>query len=221
MVAKGAFLLLAILAARRLSADAFGLFALGSTLGWMIGVATDAGLQMHLARRVAQTDARNAGRVLARWLPIRVATAAVALVVTFVVVRAAMDDASAALAVIVLVAAYIINSLVEFLNFFYRGLGRTDIESTLTMVARLAALALGAGVLMWRPSVTALGLALLAPAVGALWWSTRTAHAFSGPRSSNRSEPPANRRADGVAGTHHRRPANRRRGPALGVVFPD
>lgn len=180
VIAKGTFFLLTVLAARRLSGHAFGVFALGSTLGWVIGVATDAGLQIHLARRVAQTDPRYAGLWLARWLPIRMVTAAVALAVTIGLARAVVDERRAAVAVVLLVAVYIVNSLVEFLNYFYRGLGRTDIESTLTIVSRVATLALGVGALIWRPSVPALALSMLMPALGALWWSMRTARALSG-----------------------------------------
>jgi len=191
IVAKGAFFLLTVLAARRLSAPAFGLFALGSTLGWIIGVATDAGLQMHLARWVAQSDGRLAGRFLARWLPLRIGTAVVALAVTAAIAYPTADDSAAATAIFVLVAVYILNSLVEFLNYFYRGLGRTDIESTLTMVTRLAALAVGGGALLWHPSVVGLALSLLVPAVAALWWSLRKAASLSGPWSKEPTAPAA------------------------------
>ena len=55
---KGAFFLVTVLAARRLSQSAFGIFSLGTTLGWMAAVATDAGIQMHLARRLATIPER-------------------------------------------------------------------------------------------------------------------------------------------------------------------
>jgi O-antigen/teichoic acid export membrane protein len=187
VVAKGAFFLLTVLAARRLSGAAFGVFALGSTLGWMVGVATDAGLQVQLARRVAQAGRGDAGAVLARWLPVRYATAGIALAVTVVVASAVSGDRETTLAIVLLVASYVITSLVEFLNYFYRGLGRSDIESSLTMMSRLAALGIGAAVLMWRPGVVALALALLTPAVGTLWWSTHVARRLSGERSPARA----------------------------------
>jgi O-antigen/teichoic acid export membrane protein len=212
VIAKGTFFLLTVLAARRLSAQSFGLFAFGSTLGWMIGVVTDAGLQIHLARRVAQAsqarapspislhadriatpraDPGQAGLLLAKWLPIRFAAAAIAFAATLVIVRAVVTDRTAAIAIVLLVTAYIVNSLVEFLNYFYRGLGRTDIESTLTMAARLAALVIGGCVLLWQPTVTALALSLLAPAIGALWWSVLKARALGRAPSPGRKQAPA------------------------------
>ena len=40
------------LAARALTTEAFAWMAIATTLGWLIAVATDAGLQLHLAREV-------------------------------------------------------------------------------------------------------------------------------------------------------------------------
>src|SRR5258705_13860592 len=54
LAGKGALFVIMIVAARRLSPEAFGIFALGSTLGWMLAVATDFGIQLHLAREVAR-----------------------------------------------------------------------------------------------------------------------------------------------------------------------
>ena len=54
LAGKGAFFLVTLVAARRLSQDAFGLFSLGTTVGWIAAVATDFGIQLHLAREVAQ-----------------------------------------------------------------------------------------------------------------------------------------------------------------------
>src|SRR5262249_34981000 len=73
--AKGAFFLITLVAARRLSGEAFGVFALGSTIGWLAGVASDFGLQLHLARGVAQHPPA-ADRMLNRWLVVRLWTAA-------------------------------------------------------------------------------------------------------------------------------------------------
>jgi len=63
LAGKGAFFLVTLVAARRLSQDAFGLFALGTTVGWIASVATDFGIQLHLAREVAQRPG-DAARLL-------------------------------------------------------------------------------------------------------------------------------------------------------------
>src|SRR5262249_45198746 len=75
---KGSLLILTFVAARRLTPTAFGLFGLGTTVGWMLSVAADCGVQMHLARRVAQAPA-HARALLQRWWRARVITIAVAL----------------------------------------------------------------------------------------------------------------------------------------------
>ena len=81
IVGKAAFFVVTIIAARRLSADQFGVFALGTTIGWMAVVASDFGLQLHLARVVARAP-EAAGVELRRWLKARVGLAAAALLVT-------------------------------------------------------------------------------------------------------------------------------------------
>src|SRR5690349_17971729 len=53
LTGKGAFFVITVLAARRLSQYDFGLFSLATTLGWMLSVASDFGIQLHLARAVA------------------------------------------------------------------------------------------------------------------------------------------------------------------------
>src|SRR5262249_21745184 len=54
---RSALFVITIVAARQLSPREFGLFGLGTTIGWMLCVATDFGVQMHLARAVAQSPA--------------------------------------------------------------------------------------------------------------------------------------------------------------------
>jgi hypothetical protein len=51
---KAVTLVITVLAARALNADAFGVMALAMATGWLLGVATDAGLSMHLARETAR-----------------------------------------------------------------------------------------------------------------------------------------------------------------------
>ena len=51
---KASMFVITVLAARRLSQHAFGVFSIASTLGWMLAVIADFGIQLHLARAVAR-----------------------------------------------------------------------------------------------------------------------------------------------------------------------
>ena len=66
-----------IVAARRLNADAFGVMAFAMTTGWLLSVATDAGLSMHLARETAR-HAAGARRLLVETVSLRAGLAFVA-----------------------------------------------------------------------------------------------------------------------------------------------
>src|SRR5471032_1884099 len=79
LAGKGSLFLVTIVAARRLSPESFGIFSLGSTLGWILAVATDFGIQLHLARAVSRVPA-DAPTLLRAWLRVRVWTAAGAMV---------------------------------------------------------------------------------------------------------------------------------------------
>jgi O-antigen/teichoic acid export membrane protein len=175
---KAAFFAVTVLAARRLSPDAFGIVSLGTTLGWIVAVATDFGMQMHLARAVALRP-REARLLLEAWLNVRLRTAAIGLALAAVAVASTAVGRPRTPALLMLVAAYVIGGLVEFLHYFYRGLSRSDIESTLTLGWRGAVLACAAIVLWWRPDVTLLAVALLVPACVAfavsLQWARRLA----------------------------------------------
>ena len=171
---KGSLFIITIVAARRLSAQAFGIFALGSTLGWMLAVAADWGMQMHLARAVARAP-DQAGRLLATWLRVRTWTAVSSLVVAAAAVAAIGVRANTGAAILVLALVYACGGLVEFLHYFYRGLSRSDIESSLTIWHRGGTLACGLVALAWRPTVGGLALALLLPSIATLAISWRIA----------------------------------------------
>jgi O-antigen/teichoic acid export membrane protein len=65
----------------------------------------------------------------------------------------------------------VVNGLVEFLNYFYRGLARSDIESTLS-IAQRGGLLLCAALVLWRhPTVIGLAVAMLTPVVATLVYS--------------------------------------------------
>lgn len=171
---KGAFFLVTVFAARRLSQHGFGIFSLGTTLGWMAAVVTDFGIQLHLARAVAQQRA-EAPRLLRAWLRVRLWTSVIALATLTTALVTIGADPSSAFSILILVVVYIVSGLVEFLNYFYRGLSRSDVESTLTLWHRFAMLVTAVAALAWRPDVAALAFAMLIPALATLAYSIRRA----------------------------------------------
>jgi O-antigen/teichoic acid export membrane protein len=167
---KGAFFVITIIAARRLTPYAFGVFALGTTVGWMLAVLTDFGMQMHLSRAVASRP-QIARALLRRWWRLRVASASAGLAVFVIACVVGRVDRALTLPLTLFATAYLLTSLVEFINYYYRGLSRTDLESTLTLGQRALTLVLAVTVLYWRPDVNLLALALAFPAIASLAWS--------------------------------------------------
>jgi len=177
LAAKGSLFVVTVVAARRLSPQAFGIFSLGSTLGWMVAVASDFGIQLHVARAVARMPA-DAGRLLGVWLRVRWVTAAAALLVAAAGAVLAPSTRAFALPIAIFALVYVCSGLVEFLHYFYRGLSRTDVESTLTLAQRAGTLVFGVAALAWRPDVTVLAIAMLVPVVATLVVSVRIARSF-------------------------------------------
>lgn len=177
--AKGSLFVVTILAARRLSPWGFGVFGLGTTLGWMLTVVADFGVQMHLARVVARApDA--AGALLARWWRVRIITSTgcvATLAAALVIIRV---DSRMTIALLLFATAYAASGIVEFFNYFYRGLSRSDIESSLTIGQRAATLLFAVAVLSWRPEVEWLAAAFLGPALVTALWTIRIARGFGG-----------------------------------------
>jgi O-antigen/teichoic acid export membrane protein len=183
---KGAFFLVTLVAARRLSQNAFGLFSLGTTVGWIAAVATDFGIQLHLARAVAQRPG-EAVRLLRAWLRIRLWTATLA--VTTVAIGLALTSPALAFsrAILLLTLVYVVNGLIEFLHYFYRGLSRSEVESTLTLWQRIAMLILAVAALWWRPDVSVLAVAMAVPAIATFWFSARLATRLAASSSASTS----------------------------------
>jgi len=179
LAGKASLLAITVVAARRLSAEAFGIFSLASTLGWILAVAADFGIQMHVARAVAKRPG-DAVRVLGSWLTVRLATAAASVVLVAIGLIASPTADPYALPILLFTIVYVVSGLVEFLNYFYRGLDRTDVESSLVLGQRLATLTLALLVLAWRPGLTALAIVMLVPVVATLAISLRLASRFAG-----------------------------------------
>ena len=138
LAAKGSLFVITVFAARRLTQEAFGLFSLASTLGWMLTVAADFGIQLHVARAVSRdpSDAESD--------PAALASCASG--------ERGRDDRSGrcrdrtygieradAWPVLLLVLVYV-QRVDRFIHYFYRGLSRS-VESSLTLFQRLATLA--------------------------------------------------------------------------------
>ena len=149
------------LAARALTTEAFAWMAIASTMGWLLAVASDAGLQLHLAREVAH-DPERAGRALWPLLAIRVRTLSAAVLLTVAISFVWLPSHYFAPFACVAVS-YLLTSIVEFLNFAYRGLNRSDLESTLNLSQRLVSLGMAWLLLRWWPSFTSVAIAMLVP----------------------------------------------------------
>jgi O-antigen/teichoic acid export membrane protein len=174
LVGKCVLFVITIVCAHRMSAEAFGIFALGSTVGWMLAVATDFGIQLHLAREVARRP-DQALPLLRSWLRLRLWTTAAGLLVVGAGLLAIGSPPGFARPIAVLALVYACSGLVEFLHYFYRGLSRSDVESSLTLWQRGGTLVFGLAALAWSPDVTVLALAMLVPAVATLVVSLRIA----------------------------------------------
>jgi O-antigen/teichoic acid export membrane protein len=178
LAGKGALFVITIVAARRLSPEAFGVFSLGSALGWIVAVVSDAGIQLHLARAVARRP-EQAPQLLREWLRIRLWTAAIAIACV-VLGLAAGWRGPAAVPIAILALVYACSGLVELLHYFYRGLSRSEVESSLTLWQRGGTLACGVIALAWKPDVTLLAVAMLIPVAVTLAWSVRIASRMVG-----------------------------------------
>jgi O-antigen/teichoic acid export membrane protein len=179
VVSKTVTLIVTIAAARVLAPDVFGVLALAMTTGWLLGVASDAGLPLYLARAVAR-DAGATGvavREVMRWR-VRLGAAALAL---GLVTAAQFAPTGYVIAFALIVAAQLAGAVLETLAHVFRGLGRSEIESTITIAQRLAAALLAATVLLWRPSLLLVATALLIPPVIAVCVAFAIALRIAGP----------------------------------------
>jgi O-antigen/teichoic acid export membrane protein len=169
-VSRIAMLVLTIVAARRLSPAAFGVLTLGSTLGWLGAVASDAGMQMHLGRSVARQP-HALWPLLLRWLKARAATSGLVLGLVVAGLSALDVSPSQRQALLLLTCGYLVTGLMELVHYAFRGVARTDLESTISASQRLVTLVLGAAVLFWRSDVVLLSAAMLVAPAAALVWS--------------------------------------------------
>ena len=166
VVSKAVTLVVTVAAARSLPAADFGVMALAMTSGWILGVASDAGLPMHLATRVAQATG-SAHLIVSdvmrwRW---RLGLGAIA---AGSMLGAALVPPGAWLAFSFIVAHQLFGAMLDTLAHAYRGLGRTDIESSLSLAHRGTIALAALTVLAVQPTLLLLSIALALPPLIAL-----------------------------------------------------
>lgn len=163
---KAVALAITVAAARTLVADAFGVLALAMTTGWLLGVATDAGLSMFLARETARPRA-GLRKLFNEVMIVRGGLAYLAAASTALGVSAFVPS-HWRLQFLLIVLAQLAGAVLETVGHAFRGMERSEIESALQLAQRGVTAAAGLTVLAWQPRLDYLGAALLAPPLVAL-----------------------------------------------------
>jgi len=175
---KAVTLVITVLAARTLNADAFGVMALAMATGWLLGVATDAGLSMHLARESARRSIQPR-QLLIDVLRLRAGLAFfAATMIAFFTPGMVPPNWKMPFALIVL--AQVTGAVIETTAHYFRGIGRSEIESAIHAGYRFSTLVLAVIVLAGWPRLDFLGAAMLIPAVVAMLVSILIAWRLSG-----------------------------------------
>ena len=163
---KAVTLAITVLAARTLNADAFGVMALAMATGWLLGVATDAGLAMHLARETARRPGQSR-QLLIEVLRLRAGLAYLAAtMIAFFTPEIVPGNWK--MQFVLIVFAQLTGAIIDTIAHYFRGVGRSEIESTIHAGYRLLTLVLAVAVLWWSPRLDLLGAAMLLPAVIAI-----------------------------------------------------
>jgi O-antigen/teichoic acid export membrane protein len=163
VIGKATTLIITVVAARRLNADPFGVMAYAMATGWLIGVATDAGLSMHLARETARDPGRSR-QLLIEVIGLRAglaffAATLLALAAPYIVPQ------HWRIQFVVLVVAQLVAAVIETIAHYYRGLQRTEIESAVHSAYRIATLICALVVLWGWRRLDYLAIAMLTPAL--------------------------------------------------------
>lgn len=165
-IGKSVTLVVTIVAARRLNADPFAIMAYAMATGWLLGVATDAGLSMHLARETAK-NRPGSRQLLFEVISLRAGLAFLAA--TGAALAAPyMVPAHWRLQFVLVVLAQLAAAVVETIAHYYRGLERTEIESAIHTAYRVLTLIGALTVLWWWRRLDYLGVAMLVPALLAM-----------------------------------------------------
>ena len=193
---KAVTLVITVAAARILNADAFGVMALAMATGWLLGVATDAGLSMHLARETARPfDSHSSNLFDERSL--RAGNRGRQLLIEVLRLRAGLAYVAATMIAfftpsivpphwkmqfVLIVFAQLTGAIIETVAHYFRGIERSEIESAIHAAHRFTTLVLALIVLFWWPRLDFLGGAMLIPAVIAMLVSVAIAWHLSGNR---------------------------------------
>lgn len=155
-VTKLATFFILLLGARYLTTEEFGILSLGFVSGWLLGVASDFGLQIYLAREVARLPGRGPALfwALLRWRVGFALTGLLALVGGSIWL--AWPGATAPF--LLVAAAQLEGAITEFVFHYFRGLERSELESSLQLAIRpTAVVAVSIGLIV-RPGLLTFGL---------------------------------------------------------------
>jgi PST family polysaccharide transporter len=163
---KAAMLVITVVAARRLNPDPFAIMAFAMATGWLLGVATDAGLSMYLARETAR-DPRRSRQFVLEIVTLR---GGLAFVVATIAVLAtpSLVPGHWRMQFMLVVMAQLCGAILETIAHYFRGLQRSEIESAIHAAYRLTMLVLSLGVLWWWRRLDYLAVAMLVPGVIAI-----------------------------------------------------
>jgi O-antigen/teichoic acid export membrane protein len=224
---KAVMLVITVVAARRLNADPFGIMAFAMATGWLLGVATDAGLSMHLARETARHP-HHGRRFLVETLSLRAGLAFLAATI-LVLATPNLVPRHWQVQFLLVVFAQLCGAMLETIAHYFRGLQRSEIESAIHLAHRLTTLVLAMAVLWWWRRLDYLGVALLVPGVIAVLVSLGIALQLSGAGLSRRSglsaaeaeSRPASARQASSGAVAPKRPSGREGGePGAGSLTP-
>ena len=166
-------LVITIVAARQLNPDPFAILALAMATGWLLGVASDAGLSMHLARETARHPGRGRQLVL-EVVSLRAGLAFFAATIA-VLLTPYLAPRHWRMQFVVIVMVQLCGAVIETIAHYFRGLQRSEIESAIHAAHRFTTLILSLIVLWWWRRLDYLGIAMLIPAVIAMLVSVAVA----------------------------------------------
>jgi O-antigen/teichoic acid export membrane protein len=163
---KAGMLVITVVAARRLNPDPFAILAFAMATGWLLGVATDAGLSMYLARETAR-EPRRGRHFVFEIVSLRAGLAFLGATIG-VVATPSLVPRHWRMQFVLIVAAQLCGAVLETIAHYFRGLQRSEIESAIHAAYRLAMLTLALFVLwQWR-RLDYLAIAMLVPGVIAI-----------------------------------------------------
>ena len=163
-------LAITVVAARRLNPDPFAILAFAMATGWLLGVATDAGLSMYLARETARggvSEPRRGRQFVLEIVGLRAGLAFVAVTIVLFVTPSLVPR-HWRMQFVLVVAAQLCGAVLETIAHYFRGLQRSEIESAIHAAYRLTMLVLALVVLWWWRRLDYLAIAMLVPGVIAI-----------------------------------------------------